>query len=213
MKRLFTYLMAIDQMNRYGIPASITLAQGLLESGAGTSMLAQKANNHFGIKVGGTWTGPYVTKDDDRQGERFRKYESVEESFEDHSRFLAERQRYASLFNLDPTDYRGWAHGLKEAGYATNPEYAKKLISLIDIYKLHEFDLQKGSRHGHTAREQQTEEPRRQESRRQEPKPAVQQPGQRQDVVDIHLLIVVVDMSSFVKATPSHRFLAKQVLV
>ncbi len=162
--------MAVEQMKRYGIPASITLAQGLLESGAGTSMLAQKANNHFGIKIGGTWTGPYVTKDDDRQGERFRKYASVEESFEDHSRFLAERQRYASLFNLDPTDYRGWAYGLKEAGYATNPEYAKKLISLIDIYKLHEFDVQKGHRHGHSSHEQQSEQPRHQEQQ-----PVVQQ--------------------------------------
>lgn len=139
--------MAVEQMKRYGIPASITLAQGLLESGAGTSMLAQKANNHFGIKTGGTWTGPYLTKDDDAKSERFRKYESVEEGFEDHSRFLAERQRYASLFNLDPTDYKAWARGLKEAGYATNPEYANKLISLIEIYQLHEYDTAKGSKH------------------------------------------------------------------
>ncbi|MBR1416140.1 MAG: glucosaminidase domain-containing protein [Prevotella sp.] len=179
MKRIFTYLfalvalsasaqstlyqdyirryspLAVEQMKRYGIPASITLAQGLLESGAGTSMLAQKANNHFGIKTGGTWSGPYVTKDDDRKGERFRKYESVDESFEDHSRFLSERQRYASLFNLEPTDYVGWAHGLKAAGYATNPEYGNKLVSLIEIYKLHEYDLPKGGKHH--ARKQETE--------------------------------------------------------
>ena len=136
--------MAIEQMQRYGIPASITLAQGLLESGAGTSMLATKANNHFGIKVGGSWTGPYVEKDDDRANERFRKYRSAAESFEDHSKFL-QQPRYRSLFSLDKTDYRGWAKGLKAAGYATNPEYARQLISIIEIYKLHDFDT--GKRH------------------------------------------------------------------
>ena len=128
-------------MQRYGIPASITLAQGLLESGAGTSLLAVKANNHFGIKTGGTWTGPYFVKDDDAPNERFRVYRNAQESYEDHSLFLKNRSRYASLFTLAPTDYKGWARGLKAAGYATNPEYANKLISIIEIYKLHQYDV------------------------------------------------------------------------
>lgn len=132
--------LAIQQMNRHGIPASITLAQGLLESGAGTSLLAQKANNHFGIKVGGTWTGPYMLRDDDSRGEKFRVYASPEHSYEDHSLFLTTRPRYASLFRLDKTDYKGWAHGLKAAGYATNPRYAHSLISIIERYDLSRFD-------------------------------------------------------------------------
>lgn len=132
--------MAIEQMRRYGIPASITLAQGLLESGAGTSMLATKAHNHFGIKTGGNWTGPYVVKDDDKQGEHFRKYDNARQSYEDHSLFLSTRGRYSSLFKLSQTDYKAWAHGLKAAGYATNPEYAQKLISLIEIYNLARYD-------------------------------------------------------------------------
>lgn len=132
--------LAVDQMHRYGIPASITLAQGLLESAAGQSVLARKANNHFGIKTGGTWNGPYVVKDDDFAGEHFRAYRSVEESYEDHSLFLRNRKRYASLFSLSATDYRGWAHGLKAAGYATNPQYAQRLIDLIERYDLHRYD-------------------------------------------------------------------------
>jgi len=146
--------MAIEQMRRYGIPASITLAQGLLESGAGTSMLATNANNHFGIKVGSAWTGPYVEKDDDRANERFRKYRNAAESFEDHSKFL-QQPRYRSLYKLDKTDYRGWAQGLKAAGYATNPEYARQLISIIEIYNLHDFDI--GKRHKTYAAEQPAE--------------------------------------------------------
>lgn len=133
--------LAVDQMNRYGIPASITLAQGLLESAAGQSYLARKANNHFGIKTGGTWTGPYVVKDDDYAGEHFRSYRNVHESYEDHSLFLKNRKRYASLFTLSPTDYKGWARGLKAAGYATNPQYAERLIELIERYGLHKYDL------------------------------------------------------------------------
>ena len=109
--------MAVDQMVRYKIPASITLAQGLLESGAGTSTLARKANNHFGIKCGKAWKGPYVLQDDDARNERFRKYRSVEESYEDHSRFL-QQARYSSLFKLSMKDYKGWAKGLKRCGYA-----------------------------------------------------------------------------------------------
>lgn len=132
---------AIDQMRRYNIPACITLAQAILESGAGQSYLATTANNHFGIKTGNTWTGPWVTKDDDKAQEKFRKYNSAAESYEDHSRFLL-KQRYSGLFQLEPTDYRGWAHGLKAAGYATNPQYALLLIDLIEKYDLTQYDRQ-----------------------------------------------------------------------
>lgn len=132
--------MAIDQMIRYRIPASITLAQGIIESNAGRSTLATQANNHFGIKTGGTWTGPYMLRSDDAPNEQFRKYNHVAESYEDHSLFLTNRGRYSSLFQLSITDYKGWAHGLKAAGYATNPRYAEILISVIERYSLHEFD-------------------------------------------------------------------------
>ncbi|MCF0196173.1 MAG: glucosaminidase domain-containing protein [Bacteroidaceae bacterium] len=134
--------LAIDQMERYRIPASITLAQGLLESGAGRSTLATEAHNHFGIKVGGSWTGPYVLRDDDRPNEKFRKYKNDAESYEDHSKFLQGR-RYQSLFSLKITDYQGWAKGLKAAGYATNPTYATQLIHIIEMYNLAQFDTKK----------------------------------------------------------------------
>ena len=140
--------MAIDQMRRYKIPASITLAQGLLESNAGRSTLATEANNHFGIKVGGSWKGPYVLRNDDAPNEKFRKYRSAAESFEDHSKFL-QGPRYQGLFRLSITDYRGWAHGLKAAGYATNPRYAQSLISIIERFGLAQFDT-KQSKQRHT---------------------------------------------------------------
>ncbi len=130
---------AIDQMRKHHIPASITLAQAILESAAGKSDLAQRSNNHFGIKVGSSWTGPYVTHDDDRRGERFRKYDSPEQSYEDHSQFLL-RDRYKPLFKLGPLDYQAWARGLKACGYATSPTYAAKLIELIELYDLHQYD-------------------------------------------------------------------------
>jgi LysM repeat protein len=130
---------AIDQMRRYHIPASITLAQALLESGAGSSYLATKANNHFGIKVGIGWDGPYVTRDDDHKNDRFRKYKNVSESYEDHSRFL-QQNRYRSLFDLNPLDYKAWARGLKACGYATSPTYANKLIGIIETYELNDYD-------------------------------------------------------------------------
>lgn len=131
--------LAVGQMAKYGVPASITLAQGLLESGAGQSTLATEANNHFGIKTGGSWKGPYVLRDDDAPNERFRAYKSVKDSYEDHSRLL-QKPRYSALFRLKPTDYKGWAKGLKSAGYATNPRYADLLISLIERYDLDRFD-------------------------------------------------------------------------
>ena len=135
---------AIEEMHRWKIPASITLAQGIFESGAGQSELARKGNNHFGIKCNG-WEGRKVYHDDDARNECFRAYNSVYESYEDHSRFLANGQRYRSLFNLKTTDYKGWARGLKAAGYATNPAYADKLIELIQLYKLYEYDKAKSA--------------------------------------------------------------------
>lgn len=130
---------AVEQMHEYGIPASITLAQGLLESAAGRSDLATKGNNHFGIKCGGSWVGESMTHDDDRNGECFRVYKNAEESFKDHSVFL-QKQRYRRLFSLDRKDYKGWARGLKECGYATSPTYAAKLINIIELYELHLYD-------------------------------------------------------------------------
>ncbi len=130
---------AMEEMRRTGIPASITLAQGILESGAGKSMLAVKANNHFGIKCH-DWTGPRVYKDDDKKNDCFRKYKSALESYRDHSEFLRTRKRYAFLFELDPLDYKAWAHGLKKAGYATNPHYAHRLIDIIERYGLARYD-------------------------------------------------------------------------
>lgn len=131
--------LAIQQMQKHRIPASIKLAQGLLESAAGQSKLAREANNHFGIKVGGDWKGPYILRDDDRQNEKFRKYGSVSESFEDHSLFL-KKPRYAPLFNLAVTDYKGWARTLKSCGYATSPTYAESLIGIIERYNLAQYD-------------------------------------------------------------------------
>ena len=132
--------LAVEEMKKYHIPASITLAQGLLESGAGQSTLARKSNNHFGIKCGSDWNGKTVSHDDDARGECFRAYKHPKDSYEDHSKFLAGRPRYASLFKLKITDYKGWAKGLKKAGYATNPRYADQLIGIIELYELHKYD-------------------------------------------------------------------------
>ncbi len=131
--------LAIEQMLRYDIPASITLAQGLLESAAGYSELATRGNNHFGIKCHG-WDGRKVYFDDDAQDECFRAYDDPRESYEDHSRFLRSGKRYASLFKLSRRDYKGWAKGLKSAGYATNPQYASSLVNIIEMYQLYEYD-------------------------------------------------------------------------
>ena len=136
--------LAVEEMKKYRIPASITLAQGLLESGAGQSTLARKSNNHFGIKCGSDWRGKTVSHDDDARGECFRAYKHPKQSYEDHSKFLANRPRYASLFKLEITDYKGWARGLKKAGYATNPRYAEQLIGIIELYDLHKYDRKGG---------------------------------------------------------------------
>lgn len=132
---------AIKEMMIYTIPASITLAQGMLESSFGTSDLAKFANNHFGIKCHKEWEGPVFIKDDDQKDECFRKYESVLDSYTDHSMFLKSRSRYSSLFELNHTDYKGWAKGLKAAGYATDPRYEKQLLELIEAYKLYKYDI------------------------------------------------------------------------
>ncbi len=131
--------LAVKEMERTGIPASITMAQGILESGSGNSRLAQKANNHFGIKCH-DWDGKKLKHDDDARRECFRKYRSVEESYRDHSDFLVGKSRYASLFDLDPVDYRQWAIGLKKAGYATSPSYAEALIRIIEENSLYLLD-------------------------------------------------------------------------
>ena len=132
---------AIEEMQRTGVPAAIKLAQGIHETFAGTSDLVLKSNNHFGIKCKDTWTGPSVSHDDDARGECFRKYSTPADSYRDHSNFLKGSPRYALLFNLDPTDYKAWAYGLKKAGYATNPRYPQIIIGLIEDYQLEDFTL------------------------------------------------------------------------
>lgn len=133
--------LAIREMLRTGVPASITLAQGIHESGAGNSKLALSSNNHFGIKCKSNWAGESVKHNDDAKGECFRKYPSPEDSYIDHSNFLKNSARYASLFTLDPADYAGWANGLKKAGYATNPKYPQVLIKLVEDYQLQDYTL------------------------------------------------------------------------
>lgn len=132
--------LAVEQQALFGIPASITLAQGLLESSNGNSRLAVEANNHFGIKCGKDWEGDNIRHDDDALQECFRAYKSVEDSYIDHSLILMERPWYQPLFELEMKDYKGWAHGLKKAGYATNPKYAYLLIDIIEKYELHKYD-------------------------------------------------------------------------
>jgi LysM repeat protein len=132
--------LAAAQQKKYRIPASITLAQGILESGGGQSELARKSNNHFGIKCHADWKGEKVYYDDDRRDDCFRKYKNVEDSYEDHALFLTGSARYAGLFKLNIKDYRGWAKGLQESGYATDPAYANRLIKLIEDYELYRYD-------------------------------------------------------------------------
>ena len=139
---IYTYSdIAVAEMQRTGVPASITLAQGIIESGSGLSTLAVNGNNHFGIKCHNSWKGGSMKMDDDRKQECFRTYDTPEESFRDHSDFLRYRDRYKFLFDLDRRDYKGWAFGLKQAGYATDPSYASKLIRTIEEYDLTRFDF------------------------------------------------------------------------
>ncbi len=132
--------LAVKHMEKYKIPASITLSQGILESGAGMSSFVKRSNNHFGIKCHSDWKGDTIIHDDDRPNECFRKYKKAEDSFEDHSRFLTEKRRYSILFDLDIRDYKGWARGLQTSGYATDKTYANKLIKLIEDYELYRYD-------------------------------------------------------------------------
>lgn len=134
--------LAIREMKRMGVPACITLAQGLLETEGGNSALLMKSNNHFGIKCKSTWTGDSVSHDDDAAGECFRVYKNAEDSYRDHSNFLKGNDRYAFLFKLNPADYKGWAYGLKKAGYATNPNYPQILITNIEKYNLQQYSLE-----------------------------------------------------------------------
>lgn len=136
---------AIDHMERYGIPASITLAQGILESDSGNSNLARRSNNHFGIKCKKDWKGERVYHTDDAPNECFRKYDTVEESYEDHAEFLDQSPRYDSLFAYSTTDYKSWARGLRAAGYATAPDYAQRLTKIIEDNKLYLFDEDNGA--------------------------------------------------------------------
>ena len=133
--------LAVEEMVRSGVPAAIKLAQGIVETQAGKSDLVLRSNNHFGIKCKSTWTGERVFHDDDEKGECFRKYGTARDSWRDHSDFLRSQPRYASLFRLAPTDYEGWATGLKAAGYATLPEYPEKLIRYIETYRLDAYSL------------------------------------------------------------------------
>ena len=141
--------LAIQQQQQYKIPASITLAQGLLESAAGNSRLARKGNNHFGIKCKPEWRGGRIYHDDDEKNECFRTYKSAEDSYTDHSKFLAERKYYVSLFSLDIHDYKGWAHGLQKCGYATDKSYGEKLVRIIETYELYKYDRAKPVVHKH----------------------------------------------------------------
>ena len=131
---------AVAEMKRSGIPASVTLAQGILETECGNSDLVKRSNNHFGIKCKSTWTGESVKHTDDAPNECFRKYNNPEESYKDHSDYLKSTPRYAALFQLDPSDYKGWAYGLRRAGYATNPQYPQIVISNIEKYHLQQYD-------------------------------------------------------------------------
>ncbi|MBC7914121.1 MAG: glucosaminidase domain-containing protein, partial [Pyrinomonadaceae bacterium] len=144
---------AIQEMIKNGIPASITLAQGLLESASGNSTLAVQANNHFGIKCNKEWKGQTILQDDDAAGECFRVYANAEESYRDHSEFL-KRSRYLSLYQLERNDFKGWAYGLKQAGYATNPKYAELLIDLIERYSLDQYDKAEFSLNAQIKREE-----------------------------------------------------------
>lgn len=136
--------LAVSEMKRAGVPASITLAQGILETESGNSDLLSRSNNHFGIKCKSSWTGDSVKHDDDAKGECFRAYSCAADSYRDHSDFLKSNTRYSSLFQLDPSDYRGWAYGLKKAGYATNPRYPDILIKNIEMYNLQQYDQDNG---------------------------------------------------------------------
>ena len=179
--------LAVEEMYRSGVPASITLAQGLLESRYGLSELAVKGNNHFGIKCHNGWTGKKMYYDDDRKGECFRVYPSPEQSYRDHSDFLRYRDRYKFLFDYKITDYKSWAHGLKKAGYATDPSYPSKLIKLIEDYDLHEYDRKpasfaKSDRKVHRAEGKAASKKEKTEARKDKAAVKKEKPAARKDI-------------------------------
>lgn len=176
---------AVEHQEKYGIPASITLAQGILESNNGNGRLAVEANNHFGIKCKKNWTGATISHDDDAKGECFRKYHSAEESYEDHANYIDTQPRYDSLFRHSETDYKAWARGLKAAGYATDPQYAEKLIRIIEENKLYLYDR------GEDALEQRVAEVEKVEQEIVTDIPA--QPAKESEVVDIDNYTVTVN--------------------
>ena len=176
---------AVEHQEKYGIPASITLAQGILESNNGNGRLAVEANNHFGIKCKKNWTGATISHDDDAKGECFRKYHSAEESYEDHANYIDTQPRYDSLFRHSETDYKAWARGLKAAGYATDPQYAEKLIRIIEENKLYLYDR------GEDALEQRVAEVEKVEQEIVADIPA--QPAKESEVVDIDNYTVMVN--------------------
>lgn len=176
---------AVEHQEKYGIPASITLAQGILESNNGNGRLAVEANNHFGIKCKKNWTGATISHDDDAKGECFRKYHSAEESYEDHANYIDTQPRYDSLFRHSETDYKAWARGLKAAGYATDPQYAEKLIRIIEENKLYLYDR------GEDALEQRVAEVEKVEQEIVADIPA--QPAKKSEVVDVDNYTVTVN--------------------
>lgn len=176
---------AVEHQEKYGIPASITLAQGILESNNGNGRLAVEANNHFGIKCKKDWTGPSISHDDDAVGECFRKYHSAEESFEDHANYIDTQPRYDSLFRHSETDYAAWARGLKAAGYATDPQYAEKLIRIIEENKLYIYDR------GGNALDERVAEVEKVDSQVRREEPTAQPTGE--GVVDIDNYTVTVN--------------------
>ena len=176
---------AVEHQEKYGIPASITLAQGILESNNGNGRLAVEANNHFGIKCKKNWMGATISHDDDAKGECFRKYHSAEESYEDHANYIDTQPRYDSLFRHSETDYKAWARGLKAAGYATDPQYAEKLIRIIEENKLYLYDR------GEDALEQRVAEVEKVEQEIVADIPA--QPAKESEVVDIDNYTVTVN--------------------
>lgn len=216
---------AVSEMYRTGVPASITLAQGLLESGAGRSSLSTEGNNHFGIKCHG-WEGEKVYYDDDRKGECFRKYKTAEESFADHSNFLRYQKRYQSLFDLQTDDYKGWAAGLKAAGYATDPGYAGKLIDLIETYGLSKYDNMSPSNlqsDGRTSSSRTTvsRSPRTQEKRIPESPTVLEQPrrstfrfSQTRQVYEINSVPFVYAMAgeTYASIADSYGLFLKEIL-
>lgn len=171
---------AVKEMLLSGVPASITLAQGILESGDGNSVLSREANNHFGIKCHGMWEGEKYYMDDDTKGECFRVYKTVFESYRDHSEFLSGRDRYAELFELRRTDYKGWAHGLKKAGYATNPKYPALLIKIIEENDLAKFDKMKSPPKSNSKSEENKSGVKADKQESNQPKEAIVSTSQRQ---------------------------------